>query len=108
MASMADRTVTVEVTVTSPETPDYMLGVSPASLTINQGAAEDAQVTITRSNFAGAVTLAAEGLPANVSAAFSDNPTAGNTSTMTVTVGAAAVTGSYTVTIRGTATGLAD
>ncbi|MDH3272750.1 MAG: hypothetical protein OEN56_15535, partial [Gemmatimonadota bacterium] len=105
---LADRTATVEVMVTAPAAPDYLLGVSPAALTIKQGSSEDATITLTRSNFSGAVTLADEGVPANVTVSFSDNPVAGTTSEMTVTVGATVATGAYSFTLRGTATGLPD
>lgn len=105
---LADRTVTMDVMVTSPATPDYMLGVTPSTLTIEQGSSQDADVAITRSNFTESVTLAAEGVPTAVAVAFSDNPVSGTTSTMTVTVAPGVAAGSYSFTLRGTATGLAD
>ncbi|MEO7431113.1 MAG: proprotein convertase P-domain-containing protein, partial [Dokdonella sp.] len=56
--------------------------------------------------FASAVTLAATGLPANVTASFSPNPVSpGTTSTMTLAVGAGATAGTSTITVNGTATG---
>lgn len=107
-SSLADRTVTLDLMVTAPSAPDYMLGVSPQALTINQGDSEDANVTVTRSNFTGAVTLAAEGVPADVTVSFSENPVSGTSSTMTVSVSASVTPGDYSFTLRGTATGLAD
>ncbi|MDH3205821.1 MAG: hypothetical protein OEO79_04375 [Gemmatimonadota bacterium] len=107
-ASLTDRTATVALTVTAPAVPDYLLAVTPSALTINQGASQDATVDITRSNFSGAVTLAAEGVPTDVSVAFAANPVAGNSTTMTVTVAGTVATGNYDFTVRGTATGLTD
>ncbi len=105
---LADRTATIDVMVTAPAAPDYLLGVSPAALTINPGSSEDAAITLTRSNFVEAVTLAAEGVPANVTVTFSENPVNDNDSEMTVAVGAAVPTGAYSFTLRSTATGLLD
>ncbi len=105
---LADRTVTVDVMVTAPAAPDYLIGVNPAALTINQGDNEDAAITLTRSNFTDAVTLSAEGVPANVTVSFSENPVNDNDSEMTVAVGAGVPTGAYSFTLRSTATGLPD
>lgn len=105
---LADRTATVEVVVTEAAGPDYVLAVTPSALSINQGRSEDADVTITRSGFGETVTLSAEGVPQDVTVDFSPNPVSGATSNMTVAVAATAVVGSYTLTVRGTATGLED
>jgi uncharacterized membrane protein len=105
---LADRTVDIEVMVTTPATPDYMLATDPDPVTINQGDSADVAITVTRSNFNGDITLAAEGLPTDVTVAFSTNPVTGNTSTMTVKVAGTVATGDYSFTLRGTATGISD
>lgn len=105
---LADRTVDIDVLVTAPAGSDYMLGLSPPSLIVNQGASGNIDITVTRSNFTASVTLSAEGLPTGVSATFSTNPVTGNASTMTVSAAGTAATGNYSFTLRGTATGLAD
>src|SRR2546425_7195874 len=53
---------------------DYTLSLSSAALTIAQGANGTATVTITRTNFTGAVTLSLGGAPSGVTGSF--NPAA--------------------------------
>src|SRR5207249_3404952 len=50
-----NRSTPLSLTVSA--TPDYALSLAPAALTIGQGATGTSTVTITRTNFAGAVTL---------------------------------------------------
>lgn len=107
-AGLADRTVDIEVMVTTPATPDYMLGIDPDTLTVSQGDSGDVGITVTRSSFTDDITLSAEGLPTGVTVDFSTNPVTGDTATMTVTVGGSVATGDYSFTLRGTATGLTD
>src|SRR5438445_13866457 len=68
---------------------DYTLSLAPAALTLVQGANGTATVTITRTNFAGAVTLSLGGAPAGVTGAFNPAAPTGTTSALTVSVGAA-------------------
>ena len=57
-------------------------------------------------SFSAPVTLAATGLPPDVSAAFSPNPvTPGTSSTLTLTAGASSPAGSHGITINGSASG---
>ncbi|MFZ1999796.1 MAG: protease pro-enzyme activation domain-containing protein [Candidatus Sulfotelmatobacter sp.] len=81
----------------------FTLTASPSSVTITQGGASGkSNITITPVNgFSGNVTLAASGLPTDVTAAFSPNP-ATSSSTLTLTASATAATGTATVTITGT------
>jgi hypothetical protein len=94
--------------VTAAPASSYALSLSPASLSIAQGANGPVSVNITRTNFANAVTLAAEGLPSGVTAAFATSPTTGNSATLTLTASATATTGTSNVTIRGTSAGATD
>ena len=103
---LADRTTAVTLTVTAGAS--YTLTPTPAALSIAQGANANVQIAIDRTNFTGNVTLAAENLPAGVTAAFSPNSTGGTASTLTLTASASATIGQVTVTVRGTASGLAD
>lgn len=100
------RTATLTLTVSAPAS--YTLAASPSTVPVVQGQTGQSTINITRTNFAGNVTLAAEGLPNGVTAAFAQNPVSGNSTTVTFTVGAAVATGNHTITIRGTATGQAD
>lgn len=105
---VGERTAPLAITVTSPGT--YALSVNPAALSIQQGASKNTTVDISRTNFAGNVTLTLEGPPgvAGVSGTFAPATTGGNSSTLSVNVAAGVALGNYTLTIRGTAAGLAD
>src|SRR5438046_4363574 len=62
--SAGNRSTPLTLTVTG--APDYALSLSPATLAIGQGATGNTTVTITRTNFTGAVTLSLGGAPAGV------------------------------------------
>ncbi len=97
--------LTVDGTATAGSaTPDYALSLSPAALTITQGATGTSTVTITRTNFTGAVTLSLGSAPTGVTGAFNPAAPTGTSSTLTVSVDAAAAAGVYNLTVDGTAT----
>jgi len=99
-----NRSTPLTLTVTA--APDYALSLNPAALTIQQGTSTPTTaVTITRTNFTGAVTLSLGGAPAGVTGAFAPAAPTGTTSTLTVTVGAAVAPGVYNLTVDGAATG---
>jgi len=81
---------------------DYALSLTPAALTIVQGANGTATVTITRTSFTDAVTLSLSGAPAEVTGSFNPAAPTGTTSTLTVSVGAAVAAGVYNLTVNGT------
>ena len=89
-------------------TPDFTIGASPSSVTVNQGSNGTSTITITSlSGFNSATTLSVSGLPSGVTAAFSTNPVTppangSATSTLTLTASSSATTGTATVTITGT------
>ncbi|MEO7916833.1 MAG: hypothetical protein ABIR16_04255 [Dokdonella sp.] len=88
-------------------TPGFALGVTPASQAICAGT--PAVYTVTNSaiaSFAGPVTLALAGAPAPATGAFSPNPvpTPGS-STLTISNTAGVASGTYPLTVNGTATG---
>jgi hypothetical protein len=103
-----EKTAALAVTVEAPApTPDFALALSPASLTVQQGQSQTAEIQITRSGgFDGAVTLAAEGLPSGVTAAFAPAAPTSNTSTLTLMVAAGAAVGARDLTVKGTAAGI--
>jgi hypothetical protein len=81
--------------------PDFRLSASPTSLSIARGATGTTVITITPLNgFTASVNLSASA-PKKVSASFSPNP-AVSSSTLKLTVGRRANTGTFTVTITGT------
>lgn len=82
--------------------PDYRLSVTPTALSIVQGTNGGATVTITRTNFAGAVTLRVEDIPSGVTASF-DPPSSTETSAaLTLSVGAVVAPGAYNLNVAGT------
>ena len=99
---------TLSLTVNAAATPNFTIGLSPASVTVTQGGNSASTVTITSQNsFSAATTLSASGLPAGVTAAFSTNPVTppangSATSTLTLTASAGATVGAATVTVTGT------
>lgn len=88
--------------------PNYTLSANPGSVSAIQGAAASTSIVVNPLNgFNGAVTLSASGVPSNVTAGFNPNPTT-TSSTLTFTVGASAVPGTYTVTVSGTSGSLTN
>src|SRR3989442_13377447 len=70
---------------------DYTLSLAPAALTLVQGANGTATVTITRTNFTGAVTLSLGGAPTGVTGSFNPAAPSRTIGTLTVNVAAAVV-----------------
>ena len=91
----------------APSKPDFALAVSPTSQSVSQGSSATFSVTITRQGgFSSAVALSVTGLASGMTASFSSNPTAGTTTTMTVTTSAATPVGSKALNVTGTGGGL--
>jgi uncharacterized membrane protein len=95
-----------QVTINAASAGSYALSASPSPLTIAAGGNGTLTVAITRTNFAGAVTLAATAT-GGLTTAVTGSPTTGNSATVTVTAPAGTAAGNYTVTITGTAAGAA-
>lgn len=89
-------------------TANFTLSAAPNTLTVNQGASGTSTISIARTNFTGAVTLSATGLPSGVTASFNTSPTTANSSVLTLSASATATTGAATVTITGTGGGLTN
>ncbi|HEU5134171.1 MAG TPA: glycoside hydrolase family 9 protein [Steroidobacteraceae bacterium] len=97
------RTTAVPLTVNDVATPNFVLAASPNSLSVARGASGASTVGITRTNFTGAVSFAASGLPAGVTVAFNPSTaTTGNSATATFTASSTATLGAATVTITAT------
>src|SRR5437588_373835 len=92
------------LTLTVSAAPDYSLSLAPAALTIAQGATGTTTVTITRTNFTGAVTLRLGTAPTGVPGSFNPAAPTGTSSTLTVSVGAAVLPGTYNLTVAGIGT----
>jgi len=99
-ATAGNQSTPLTLTVTA--TPSYALALTQAALSIAQGGnTPTTTVNITRTNYTGAITLALSGAPAGVTGAFAGNPVAGNSSVLTITVGAAVAPGVYNLTVAG-------
>ena len=101
----ADRTATVDVTVTAaPGT--IAVAATPNAVSIQQGQNGNVNLALTRSNFTGAVTYAASGLPTGVTATFNPNNTTTDASVMTLAVAGNAPAGAHQVTVTASGTGV--
>lgn len=97
------RSTTVTLAVERAIAQDFSLAMTPASLSLSQGASGTVSVGVARiGGFAGSVQLGVSGLPAGVTASFRPNPATGASSTLTLTASTTATTGPATVTITGT------
>jgi hypothetical protein len=89
-------------------TPSFSFTAPADTLRAVQGGSARALLRITRSGgFTGPVTFTADSLPTGVAATFAPpSPVAGDTTGLTLAVGATAAAGSYAIPVRATATGL--
>ncbi|HEU4951511.1 MAG TPA: hypothetical protein VFT46_06145 [Holophagaceae bacterium] len=93
----------------APPVPSVAVESMASLLLIHPGDEGTVQIGITRSGgYAGAVDLAAEGLPAGVLAAFAPASTEGISSTLTLNVDPSTAPGTYALTISGKGVGTAE
>ena len=104
-APSATHSTPLSLTVTAPVTNDFSISASPSSLSVVQGAQGNSTIGTTLvSGSAETVALSVSGQPSGVSAAFSPaSVTAGTSATLTLTVGSGVPTGTYALTVTGTA-----
>lgn len=105
---LGERTVTLPLTVTAPPPGSIALTVAPQSTSVVQGGVGQLALTITRTDFSGAVTLAASGAPAGVTVTFSETPTSASQVQLLYSTTLAAPVGTYTVTVTASATGVSN
>jgi subtilase family serine protease len=86
------------------QTSGFSLSASPASVSVAPGSAGSSTITSTVSGgFNSAVTLSASGQPTGVTIGFSPGSITGDgSSTMSITVAASTVAGTYPITVKGT------
>lgn len=107
--SGVDPAVTQPITCLVTEPPGFTLSLTNPTVSITQGETGTAVIQVQRTGgWTGRVTLAVEGAPAEVSAAFDPNPATAGQSTLTIAVPAATAAGSYPLTVKGTGAGVAD
>jgi endoglucanase len=95
------RSTTVSLTVTGVSS-DFTVAASPGSLSVARGASGASTIAINRTNFTGAVTMSASGLPSGVTVAFNPASTTGNSVTATFSASSTATLGAATVTLTAT------
>ncbi len=105
-SGVTEATANFALTV-EPLTPAYVIIVNNTP-SIVQGSNGIASIVVVRQNFTGTVTLSLEGNPTGITGVFTTNPVTGTTSSITVTVAASVVPGTYNMTIRGTSSLAAD
>jgi hypothetical protein len=85
------------------------MALNPTTRTIQQGNSATSDLTLTRTGgFTGAVAITVTGQPTGMTVTPNPASVTGTTSTLTIQVGATTATGNHTLTIHGTATGLAE
>ncbi|MBV9823559.1 MAG: hypothetical protein JO144_15105, partial [Actinobacteria bacterium] len=82
------------------------VSATPATVTLAPGAIAVYTLTLTRTNYAGAVTFAAAGLPAGATATFSPNPAGGSSASLQIATSDTMKDGSYPVTISASGSGI--
>lgn len=88
----------------------YSLSPTTGSASVAQGKPASYTINISRSSFPASVDLSVTGLPAGTSGSFSPDPAGGASSVLKVTTancGTVTPRGTYTLTVNGTASGLA-
>ncbi|MCC6928229.1 MAG: hypothetical protein IT359_04465 [Gemmatimonadaceae bacterium] len=102
---MSDQTTTATVTVTA--APSFTLAASPDAISIEQGSVSVTLARVTRTGgFTGAIALAVTGLPDSIVAAVATPSLAGDSSSVTFTVGTRVAPGPYAAILTASATGL--
>ena len=87
----------------------YSLSVSPSTAAAQVGGSTTVEVKIARSaDFTGGVTLSLEDPPAGVTGTFAQNPATGTRVALLISIGPSTAAGTYTVKVKGTASGLQD
>ena len=94
-----NKTTTLQITVTAAA--DFALVASPTGISVTAGANGTTTVTISRTNFTGAITLALSGPPAGITATFAPNATLTNASVATVVVANSVAVGTYDLVVQG-------
>ena len=94
----------------NPTAPSSLAGFSllaSGGVNVPQGASNDVTLSIKRSNnFSEAIDLGLDGLPADVTASFSENPVTGDSTILTLSASETMAMGTYSFTVKGLANGL--
>ena len=106
---VADATTLLTLTLTA-AVPNFTLSTAPAvGLTIAQGFSAVATITVTRTlGFSGSVSFTVTGAPTGLTLSPAPASTTGTSSSFGLAASGTVTPGAYTLTIHGTATGLAE
>jgi hypothetical protein len=96
------QTATFTLTISAPQAGSFTMNLTSAALTIQQGSQATTTLNVTRTNFAASIAFTATGAPNGMTPTFNPTNTTGNSTTLTVVVGASVATGNHTLTLRGT------
>jgi hypothetical protein len=104
------RSITIPVTVSAGTKPAVLLSATPAALAMSRGSTSQVPLSIARfAGYNGVVSIAVEGLPANVTATVAPIAVGQTTTTLVLTAGSNAVAPQVsTLTLRATGAGIAD
>lgn len=88
--------------------PAIALALGAATLSLTHGQSATVAVTVSRTEFSGAIDLSLEGAPAGVTGTFSPStlPGSAGSSTLTLTATTAAASGTHPLTVRAVGTGV--
>nr|MCU0633656.1 hypothetical protein [Gemmatimonadaceae bacterium] len=99
------QSTTVQVIVTPAQTGSFTMSAAPNPISIAAGQSGTAQITLTRTNFTGDVTITATA-PAGITATVTGSPAAGTSASVALAVASTVAAGNYTVTLNGSGTGV--
>jgi hypothetical protein len=101
-AKVSAPSTAVNATTTA-VTQDFTVTPSPGAVSLARGSTASTTMSLTRTNFTGAVTMSAAGLPSGVTVTFNPSAaTTGNSATAMFTASSTATLGAATVTITAT------
>jgi hypothetical protein len=103
------QTASLAITIVAAPIGGFTMSLSQNALTLLPGTSGNVTVNVSRATpFSGAVSVAASGLPANVTMSPSPANITGANTQLTFTVGSSVAVGNYPITLRGTGTGVPD
>lgn len=107
-SGVQEATATLSLTVSSAPITDFQLLLESTSVEVARGSSAAVLVQVARTNFDGAVTLSATGLPSGVTATLDPAAPTGATATLNLSVSTGATLGTATVQVQGSATGIGE
>ena len=104
---VGSRVTTLMLTV-QPQLASFSINVSPTAFTLPRGNTTVLNITLSRTDYTGPVTLTFENPPAGITGTITPATTTGNTATFNISVGDNVAPAGYQLRIKGTAPGFID